>query len=229
MPKPLFVVALVLSAFQAFQVQSQVSKSLTSAKFNVPKVSRAHARIVCPGQLKKDYPYEALGIKLGDPFALTYKNYRTKDRAFSVEVGKPSASLYNRYFRSSFNSLVPDSIRASGDFQYLGHKVVYDWVAEAKLHYQWDARRISKGLQFYSGLGWQLRTTKILYEYRLETTIHQLEEKRLPQGPVVNAGLEYANFSLPISAFIEMEWVMDVAFDKGYNRMMGGVGLRYVY
>lgn len=226
MPKPLFVVGFLLVGYC---VCGQVSKSLTSAKFHVPKVSRAHARIVCPVNVKKEYPYKALGIKLGDPFAITYKYYRQKKTAFSIDIGKPSASLYNRYFRSAFNALVPDSIRTAGDFQYLGHKILYDWVAEAKIQYQWDARKISKGLQFYSGIGWQFRATNILYEYKLETTIHTVEEKRFPQGPVVNVGFEYSNFSLPISAFIEMEWVMDVSFDKGYNRMIGGVGLRYVY
>lgn len=226
MPKPLFVIGVLLFALCA---RGQVTKSPTSAKFHVPKVSRAHARIVCPVYVKKDYPYKALGIKLGDPFAVAYKYYRKRNIAFSVDVGKPSASLYNRYFRSAFNKLVPDSIRTMGDFQYLGHKILYDWVAEAKVQYQWDARKISKGLQFYSGLGWQFRTSKILYEYKLETIIHSVEEKRFPQGPVVNVGFEYSNFSLPISAFIEMEWVLDISFDKGYNRMMGGVGLRYVY
>ena len=226
MPKPWFVIVVV---FLGINAHAQVSKSPTSAKFHVPKVSRAQARIVCPVNVRNDYPYNAIGVKLGDPFALAYKHYKKKNRAFAFEVGKPSASLYNRYFRNSFNSLVPDSIRASGDLQYLGHKIVYDWVAEVKWQYQLDAKKISKGLQFYSGLGWQVRATKIVYEYKLETTVHQLEEKRLPQGPVVNMGFEYSNFSLPISAFIEMEWVMDVSFDKGYNRMMGGVGLRYVY
>ena len=226
MPKPFILI--LLSAIWC-PLFGQVSKSIVSAKFNVPNVSRAKARIVCPGSNKTDYPYKALGVKLGDPFALTYKYYKQKNWAFAIEAGKPSSSLYNRYFRSSFNSLVPDSIRSNISFQYLGHKVVYDWVAEAKVLRQWDASKISKGLQFYTGLGWQCRATKIVYDYRLETTLHQVEEKRFPMGPVVTSGFEYSNFSLPVSAFIEMEWVMDVSFDKGYNRMQGGVGLRYVY
>jgi len=42
-------------------------------------------------------------------------------------------------------------------------------------------------------------------------------------------GFEYSYFSLPISAFIEIEWFTDVLLDPGYQRFQGGVGLRYVF
>jgi len=225
-PKPLL---LVIFSFTMLTALSQVSKSLVSTKFKVPKISRAQAHIVCPVGTKSAYPYNAIGVKLGDPFAFTYKLYPKKNWAFSIDMGKASSSLYNRYFRNSLNQLIPDSVRLNPAFRYVGHHIVYDWVAQAKFLYQIDASKISKGMRLYTGLGWQWRATKINYDYLVETTSYRISEKRFPQGPLVNVGFEYSNFYWPISAFIEMEWVTDISFDKGYNRMQGGVGLRYVF
>ena len=52
---------------------------------------------------------------------------------------------------------------------------------------------------------------------------------RNTNGPVAIVGFEYSYFSIPISAFIEIEWFSDVSLDPGYHRFQGGMGLRYVF
>ena len=42
-------------------------------------------------------------------------------------------------------------------------------------------------------------------------------------------GIEYAYFSLPVSAFMELEYFTDMQTDPGYARIEGGVGLRYIF
>jgi hypothetical protein len=48
-------------------------------------------------------------------------------------------------------------------------------------------------------------------------------------GPQVAVGIEYSYFSIPISAFMELEYFTDIQADPGWTRLEGGVGLRYVF
>jgi len=213
---------------------AQVRKSVKSATFRQPNVTRSKARIMCPIFETSQYPYQGIGFKLGDPFALTYKFYPNKNWAFAVDGGKAASGLYNKYYRGAFNTYLPDSLEGSETIQYLAHKATADWFLETKFLYQWDAEKLSKGLQLYAGLGWQWRNTKLTYDYLYEdgafdSRFGKFSETRFTYGPVAILGFEYSYFSLPISAFIEIEWFTDVLLDPGYQRFQGGVGMRYVF
>jgi hypothetical protein len=215
---------------------AQVKKSVTSGRFRVPNISREKAIIVCPIFQNSKYPYQGIGFKMGDPFALTYKYYPNKNWAFTADVGKAASGLYNRYYRSLLSSFLPDTLSSEQSFSYLQHRALTDWFIETKFLYQWDASRISKGLQFYAGLGWQWRSTNIQYDYILvdslfpnDSQFGQFSQTRFTYGPVGTVGFEYSYFNLPISAFIEVVWFTDVLLDPGYQRFQGGVGLRYVF
>ncbi|MFM9838519.1 MAG: hypothetical protein ACKVOQ_09670 [Cyclobacteriaceae bacterium] len=218
---------------------SQVRKSPRSARYGVPKVSRGKAIIMCPIFVESKYPYQGIGFKLGDPFALTYKYYPSKQWSFAVDAGKAASGLYNKYYREAFNSYLPDTLGKKQAIQYFTHTVPFDWFLEAKFLYQWDAEKISKGLQLYAGLGWQWRNTTIDYQFlRISDTspssfgggkLEKFSQNRFTYGPVILVGFEYSYFTLPISAFIEVEMFTDALIDPGYQRFQGGVGLRYVF
>jgi len=213
---------------------AQVRKSVKSATFRQPNVTRSKARIMCPIFETSQYPYQGIGFKLGDPFALTYKFYPNKNWAFQVDAGKAASGLYNKYYRDAFNTYLPDSLEAGESIQYLAHKATADWSLETKFLYQWDADKLSKGLQLYAGLGWQWRNTNLTYDYlyddgAFDNRFGKFSETRLTYGPVGILGFEYSYFSLPISAFIEIQWFTDVLLDPGYQRFQGGVGMRYVF
>ena len=122
---------------------------------------------------------------------------------------------------------------------YLTHKAKTDWFVQAKFLYQWDISKVSEGLQFYAGLGWQWRSTTLTYDYayrevdtngtEVESRFDKYDRSRFTYGPVGVIGFEYSYFTLPISAFIEIEWFTDTLLDPGYQRFQGGVGLRYVF
>jgi hypothetical protein len=214
-------------------VQAQNRKSLYGLS---SKSRQTKAAVNCPIFNDKLYPYQGIGIKLGDPFALTYKFYASKNLAFAIDAGKTASGLYNEYYRNSFMDYLPDSLEATETIQHLSHKVTSDFFLEGKFLYQWDADNLSKGLHFYAGAGWQWRNATINYEYLYSDDSNlgisytgSLTKTRFTYGPVVLVGLEYAYFSIPISAFIEIEWFSDVALDPGYTRFQGGVGLRYVF
>jgi hypothetical protein len=237
LPKP---IVLVLALFLGWASYAQ-TKSPKNARFRVPKISKSKAVIMCPIFINSKYPYQGIGLKLGDPFALTYKFYPSKHWAFAADAGKAASGLYNRYYRKAFASYMPDSIVSDTtkgkNLQYLSHKVLSDWFVEAKFLYQWDANKLAQGLQLYAGLGWQWRNTNIRYDYNYtegitnitESKFGQFTRNRFTYGPVAVLGFEYSYFTLPISAFIEVEWFTDAFLDPGYQRFQGGVGIRYVF
>jgi hypothetical protein len=247
-----FAVLLILLISAEKAAFSQVRKSVRSAGYRVPKVSRNKAIIMCPIFEESKYPYQGIGFKLGDPFALTYKFYPSKHWAFAVDAGKAASGLYNNYYRGLFGNLRQDAIKEilsknplintvgnKQTVQYLTHTVSGDWFLEAKFLYQWDAEKISKGLQLYIGAGWQWRNTTLNFEYsyengtsvdpEYENRFGKISKNRFTYGPVVLVGFEYSYFSLPVSAFIEIEMFTDAFIDPGYQRFQGGVGLRYIF
>jgi hypothetical protein len=195
------------------------------------------ARIICPVFEESRYPYQGIGVKLGDPFAIAYKFYANKHFSFAVDAGTAASGLYNKYYRGAFPSYLPDTLNSDQSISYLAHKATSDWFLETKFLYQWDAEKISKGLQLYAGAGWQWRNTVLEYDYNFNDQSNNQDdgkfgkftETRFTYGPVFLVGFEYSYFSLPISAFIEVEIFTDALIDPGYQRFQGGVGLRYVF
>jgi hypothetical protein len=229
---PLFLAALLFLAFSICSAQTRKSKR--SSGYRTHSMSRAKARITCPIFEPSQYPYQGIGIKLGDPFAVSYKFYPNKHWAFAVDAGKAASGLYSRYYRDLFNGFLPDTLEGVEKNRYLAHKATKDLFIEAKFLYQWNAEKISEGLQFYVGGGWQWRSTTLEYDYIFEngpfdSQLNKFTERRSTYGPVALAGIEYSYFSIPISAFIEVEWFTDVLLDPGYQRFQGGIGLRYVF
>lgn len=234
----LAIVLLIMGTFTLTQASFAQTNRYKKSKYAIaPKYKQNKASIICPIFNEKRYPYQGIGIKLGDPMALTYKFYATRSLALSIDAGKSTSGLYNEYYRNSFNDYLPDSLSANESIQYLSHKVTGNVFLEGKFLYQWDAEKISKGLQVYAGFGWQWRSVNLKYDYLFTDTdpggngskTGTITQNRFTYGPVGILGFEYAYFSIPISAFIEIEWFSDIGLDPGYNRFQGGVGLRYVF
>ena len=201
------------------------------------KFKGAKAKTACPVFENSKYPYQGLGIKLGDPFAITYKYYFNKRFAVAADLGKASSGLYNRYFREKFDQYVVTDTFSTSDatIEYYTHKVVADLIGELKLLYHVDASKISPGLQLYIGAGWEWKNTKLRYDYTYRESVSdpdkfgRFDRTRFTMGPQAVIGIEYAYFKIPISAFMELEYFSDVMADPGWNRVEGGVGLRYIF
>ena len=237
MRAPLVIGLVLLALISAEETAAQVKRSQRSSTYSVPRVGVNKARIICPVFEESKYPYQGIGFKLGDPFALAYKFYANKHFSFAVDAGTAASGLYNKYYRGAFTSYLPDTLNSDQSISYLAHKAVADWFLETKFLYQWDAEKISKGLQLYAGAGWQWRNTELEYDYNFNDQSNNQDdgkfgkftETRFTYGPVFLVGFEYSYFSLPISAFIEVEIFTDALIDPGYQRFQGGVGLRYVF
>lgn len=232
----LFLLSLVSVAFA--QKRNGTKSTFTRERFNhnATRVRGSKAKIVCPIFEPSKYPYHGFGAKLGDPFALTYKYYPNKHFALVADLGKAASGLYNGYFRSKFNSYQEDTLSNNASISLITHKVKADYIGELKLLYQLDASKISPGLQFYIGGGWEWKRTRLQYDYfyqqdgpEPETALNKFLVTRFTQGPQAIIGIEYAYFNFPLSAFMELEYFIDAQLDPGARRAEGGVGLRYIF
>lgn len=224
----------LLSGLEVIAQRSKVTHSKTRnySNYNSLKMSRAKSRIVCPIFEDTGYPYQGLGIKLGDPFAVTYKYYPNKHIGIVADFGKSASGLYSRYYSEVFEEYTQqDTVPPTDRVDYYSHKVNSDWVGEIKVLYHINAEKISPGLQVYTGLGWELRSLDITYNYQVlsEGKILAIDRNRFTQGIEGVLGIEYSYFKLPISAFMELEYYVDVHKDPGWRKVQGGVGLRYIF
>ncbi len=234
------VVMLCLLFADELFAQKQRRPTSTShhrGRFKQINISRAKAKVVCPIFEDSQYPYHGIGFKVGDPFAFTYKFYASSNFSIAIDAGKTASGLYSKYYRENFDNLTqPDTLDQSIEqgIEYLGHIVEEDWVLEGKVLYQRDAGKLLKGLQWYIGAGLQWRSTSIQYEYQLDISfdrseIFTFDESFVTMGPTAVLGIEYSYFTIPISAFMEIEWYTDVVEDPGWSRLQGGVGLRWIF
>jgi hypothetical protein len=221
---------------QGFNKTFHTKSNLTKNRYNnrAAHVGHKKAKTICPIFENSKYPYQGLGFKMGDPFALSYKFYPRKHFAFVADVGRPASGLYSSYFRREFQSNSSEIVPGLAGVDYSSHRVKSDFMVEARALYQFDATVVSKGLQVYTGFGWEFRTTKIDYDFFFEQGPNENDFARTSfnrntQGFQTVVGIEYAYFQLPISAFMEMEYYVDVVRDPGKSFLQGGIGLRYVF
>jgi hypothetical protein len=171
---------------------------------------------------------------------VTYKFYPNKRFSLALDFGKTASGLYNRYFREKFEvyTAADTFSNAEASLQYLTHKVKSDFIGELKLLFHLDAKKVSPGLQIYVGAGWEWKSTQLQYDYLYNNgdndplepdPFGRFDRSRFTMGPQLVAGIEYAYFQLPISAFMELEYFTDIQADPGWQRFEGGIGLRYIF
>src|ERR1041384_5316434 len=85
-----------------------LKRSAKNRSYRAPSISKAKSRVICPIFTNSQYPYQGIGIKLGDPVALSYKYYPNKHFAFGADVGKVASGLYSKYYRKQFAGYLPD-------------------------------------------------------------------------------------------------------------------------
>jgi hypothetical protein len=229
----LFLIMLVLTQPLYAQQKSWLTKHKYSGSM---RNMSGKGGALCPGQEPNAYPLHGIGIKFGDPTALTYKFYATRNIAVAFDGGMAASTLYTRYYRSKFDeytNLITIDPNAQ-EFNYLGQNISRDLFGEVKVLYSMDAGKIAKGLRIYTGLGWQWRSTDISYGYLIidnvsGNEINSIEVKRATNGPSLTIGIEYAYFEMPISAFMEMQIFYDTVIDPGWIRPQGGIGIRYIF
>ncbi|GAB2492458.1 hypothetical protein [Algoriphagus taiwanensis] len=171
------------------------------------------------------------GVRLGEPFSLTYKDFFEDYWSFEVMLGSGGVNS-GEYYQKAFENNPPES-----NAIYVGYSARRGISLNFRmaLHEDFtDMFEITQGyLLGYAGAGVQIRTTYVDYTYFLTPNLPgnpNLNETRtnFDLGPEVFAGAEYYFDELPISVFAEIGLYLEL-IDRINMRGQGGIGVRYLF
>jgi len=224
-----YLIKFTLVTLVGYLIATQVYAQRT---FNRPPKFKKNKKmaIICPIFLASEYPYQGIGVKIGDPFAITYKLYVTENLGLSIDVGSAASGLYSKFHRSNFANFPEfDTVI------YQSHDVKSDLVIQARfmLHSQ-NLDKLVRGLDWYIGAGFQFRDLDIEYQFIYEpnpTFRENLSNNKniFSSGPEIILGIEYSYFQIPLSAFAELNLFRNIDVENAKTRLQGGIGLRYVF
>lgn len=173
-----------------------------------------------------------VGIRVGEPFSITYKTYL--DKKYSVEAmvgraGANSAQYYRRAFENNrpYSSAIYTS-HASSDAFSLNLRGAYNEDISSEFN-------IVEGALFaYGGVGVQLRSVRLNYVYHTSYSNTDMEFRNIDRtnvdfGPEGFVGSEYFFEELPISVFAELGLFLEIINRPGHIRLQGGLGVRYIF
>ena len=201
-------------------------------RYSEVKIPRDKQRIICPSDDRSRYPYHALGIRLGDPMAVTYKIHMSPTLGFVMDMGRTASGLYETFHRDNFVDLVrEDTLTAGNAINYFEHTALKDGAINLKFTYGRSFRRFPE-MRLYAAGGLSFRWIDMDYAYVYESQsdgdeLRRFAYNRTTMGLQFGAGLEYAHPDLPVSSFLEIEMYRDMNRWPGWMRILGGVGFRY--
>ena len=168
------------------------------------------------------------GIRLGEPFSLTYKDFIEDYLSYEIMVGSGGTNGAN-YYQKSFENNPPSS-----DAFFLSNSASRGINLNFRMALHEDITEtfeITTGyLLGYAGAGVQFRTTRVSYAYQpgLSRVILSEDRTNVDIGPEVFAGAEYYFNDLPISVFAEVGVFLEL-IDRINLRGQGGIGVRYLF
>ena len=171
------------------------------------------------------------GVRLGEPFSLTYKDFIEDYLSFEVMLGSGGVNS-SEYYRKSFENNPPSS-----NSIYVSHSASRGISLNFRLALHEDITdmfEIEQGyLLGYAGAGLQLRSTNLNYAYDTfgnnGSTQRLLEERsNFDLGPEAFGGVEYYFDDTPISVFAEIGLFIELV-DRVNMRGQGGIGIRYLF
>lgn len=174
-----------------------------------------------------------IGVRLGDPFSISYKDFVKDYLSYEIMVGSGSINAES-YFIESFArrppspSAIATSVAAtkgiSLGFRMATHTDITDYF------------ELEEGtLLGYFGLGAQLRTTQVSYVYGAfantmnpPTALKTETRTNGDFGPEFFVGADYYFDSAPFAVFAETGLFLEL-IDRRHLKGQGGIGIRYLF
>jgi hypothetical protein len=216
-----FFLALIFVLGSLTDVSAQLDKRRNSRNFIT-----GNKRINCPVTVPKDGTIHGLGIRIGDPYGITYKAYFPKNLAFEVIGGSSFHGLYSNFIQGQF--LLFPSIAEN---EYLRHQTNFIYSLQVRALYQRDISPEYPRMQYYVGLGGQYRLLDIDYTYRIPDaepgrSFATSNQRVATLGPELIIGLEYGWNFAPVTTFAEINFLGEFVTDRIRPRTLGGLGTR---
>ncbi|HEY8510777.1 MAG TPA: hypothetical protein VIL31_02390 [Cyclobacteriaceae bacterium] len=170
----------------------------------------------------------SMGLRLGDPIALTYKRQLRTNRAVEFLLGTASREWRKDYHRKSFY----EYSKYDG-YNYINHRLDNPVYLQARylLHYDIPVEGMEGKLQWYWGPGGMLKFGKIEYRYRERPPDNGARtdvRNTIDFGPEIIGGVEYTFEDTPLNVFGELSVLLEVADRPLTLQLFGAVGARFL-
>lgn len=168
---------------------------------------------------------QGIGLRVGDPFGITYKSYFRNPMALEVVLGTTSANRHENYYKKAF-----DNANKYDGYNYVDHSIDYTIAVQARLLWHEKVPANVEGrFDYYYGLGGHMRVSNVDYSYMdTEGIIRTDSRGNFDLGPEGVLGLEYELLDYPIVAFSEVSLMTELV-DNLRLRLFGAVGVRYAF
>jgi hypothetical protein len=175
----------------------------------------------------RNFKNQSIGVRLGEPFGLTYKNYLTRSSSFELGLGTGSTGWNGNYYQRSF-----DNKGRYNGYAYTSHSVDNTLYFQARYlrNYQVPVEGVEGRFDWYWGIGGMLKVARINYYYQNELPPfpgYTDSRTDIDIGPEGILGAEYRFEDLPITLFAEVSLMLEVADQFGSLRGFFGTGARY--
>jgi hypothetical protein len=169
---------------------------------------------------------QGLGIRIGDPFGISYKAYLQRRMAVELILGTVSRNNHSSYYRDTFGNL-----DKYDDFLYSSHDVKFTMVMMGRymFHESFPAN-VEGRLDWFYGAGLQFRYSTVEYQYfDSQSRIFRDDHSNFDFGPEAILGMEYELQDFPMVAFGEISLLMELV-DRPFSfRVFGAFGVRYAF
>lgn len=171
----------------------------------------------------------ALGLRIGDPIAVSYKLVTPTNKAIEFMLGTAPRSWHSSYYENSF-----DDYSKYDGYIYRSHEVENNIYLQARylFYYNIPVSGMDGKLEWYWGVGALLKYGRVKYRYWEDEpgfTPGEDTRNNIDLGPDGIGGVEYYFYGLPLSVFGEVSLFMELADRPVTPRMMGGVGARVYF
>ena len=169
---------------------------------------------------------QGIGVRIGDPYGISYKAYLRQRRAVEFVLGTVSRNNHSSYYRETFRNLD----KYDGDL-YSSHDVNFTMVLMARyLFHESFPANVEGRLDWYYGGGAQLRLSTLEYQYfDQQNNIIRDDHTNIDFGPEAILGMEYELLDIPMVAFGEVSLLMELADRTFVFRVFGAFGIRYAF
>jgi len=169
----------------------------------------------------------AIGLRLGDPMGITYKNYISKTQSAEFILGSAPANWHWNYYQNSFHHY-----SQFDNDRYISHEVLSTIYLQARylLNYDIQIDGMIGKLDWYWGLGALLKTASVRYHFQdISGNVPAESETKhdFDFGPEGIIGLEYRFADIPLSVFGETSLMIELLDRPGAVRVFGAAGVRY--